>query len=83
MATYHTAHDFDAFVLTKFEAVQLISLLAAQLGDTNVQCHQVGAAAEFIARDVDKSGWTRRIVMSVEPEKPGPGRMVRNTKGDD
>jgi len=67
MATSYTCDDFDAFVLTKEEAVHVIALLAAQLGDTAVRRHYVGAAPDFTARD-ENGGNGRRVVLSVKPD---------------
>ena len=69
MATSYTCADFDAFVLSKREAVHVIALLAAQLGDTCVDRHHVGAAPDFTARD-ERGGNGRRIVLSVKPDGP-------------
>ena len=38
-------------VFTRHETVQLIALLSAQLGDTNVEGHQVGASPGFNFED--------------------------------
>lgn len=65
--TFH--RELQCIALTREEAANLIALLAAQLGDTHIRHHQVGAAFDTVLSK--ETGPHLRLVISLEPDKPG------------
>lgn len=73
MATSLTHDGLEILALSKEEAVHVISLLAAQLGETAVRRHYAGAAPDFVVHD-ENGGNGRRVALTVKPDAPQENR---------
>lgn len=75
MATLHQRNGEQFLVISKDEATQMIALLVAQLANTSVRGHYVGAcpSTHLVTKELDteKILSVTSLSISIEPDKKG------------